>query len=158
MQQSARDPDNRLAALSLSFLAGPGHGLCLAHGHAVGTDAFSCQIRVFAQIRQFHAPTMILAGRRTAVELCAAFVACQLLHRRLPQSSARIVGHFTFRCKRQMQMTSLTPRGRHLVLSVINPRFRAGVAELVDALDLKSRDPGSWGFESPRPHQAACSN
>lgn len=55
-----------------------------------------------------------------------------------------------------MQMTGGAARGRHMAMSVINQPRRAGVAELVDALDLKSRDPGSWGFKSPRPHHSAA--
>ena len=60
-------------------------GLCYSFGltkcHAVRADTFSRKIKGLPHIGQFHAPTVILAGWRAAIELRPAFIASALLHR-----------------------------------------------------------------------------
>ena len=68
------------AALPLQF-SGLCYGFGLTKCHAVGADAFSCKIKRLPHIGQFHAPTVILAGWRAAIELRPAFIASELLHR-----------------------------------------------------------------------------
>ena len=71
----------RIAAVLPLQFPGLCYGFGLTERHAVGAEAFSCKIIGLPHIGQFHAPTMILARWRAAIELRPAFIASELLHR-----------------------------------------------------------------------------
>ena len=72
--------DRRIVALAFSGLSRFGHIFGLAKRHTVWTDAFARKIEALPQIRQFHAPAMILAGGCATIKTCAAFVTSKLVH------------------------------------------------------------------------------
>ena len=73
--------NGRIAAVLPLQFSGLCYGFGLTKCHAVGADAFSCKIKGLPHIGQFHAPAVILAGWRAAIELRPAFIASELLHR-----------------------------------------------------------------------------
>ena len=77
---TARKLNGTVSAVALLDLAGFDKRLCLTKGHAVRTHTFTSKIKALSHIWQFHAPAMVLAGRRAAVEGCSAFITDQLVH------------------------------------------------------------------------------
>ena len=77
---AARKLNSAVPAVTLLDLAGFDKCLGLTKGHAVRTHTFASKIKALSHIWQFHAPAMVLAGRRAAVEGCSAFITDQLVH------------------------------------------------------------------------------
>ena len=78
---TARKLNGTVSAVALLDLAGFDKRLCLTKGHAVRTDTFASKIKALSHIWQFHAPAMVLAGRRAAIEGCSAFITDQLVEK-----------------------------------------------------------------------------
>ena len=81
---TARKLNGTVSAVALLDLAGFDKRLCLTKGHAVRTHTFASKIKSLSHIWQFHAPAMVFAGRRAAVEGRSAFITDQPVHVSLP--------------------------------------------------------------------------
>ena len=85
------NPNRCVSTLLALDLSGTGNGLRLAKGHTIRANTLSSQIKRLPHIWQFHAPAMVLAGWGATIELCATFVAGELIHLPAPVLGQGIV-------------------------------------------------------------------